>query len=160
MNETAFLTLMAEHQGIIHKICRLYRDSREDREDLFQEITFQLWKSFPSFKGNSLISTWLYRIALNTAIASYRKEKPTIDYVETLPEFVEEPQNEELILRQERLLTAMKQLSESEKAIIALYLEDLSYLQIAEILGISENNVGVKINRIKTKIQQLLAKES
>ncbi|MCP1382891.1 RNA polymerase sigma factor [Runella salmonicolor] len=160
MNETAFLTLMAEHQGIIHKICRLYRDSREDREDLFQEITFQLWKSFPSFKGNSLISTWLYRIALNTAIASYRKEKPTIDYVETLPEFAEEPQNEELILRQERLLTAMKQLSESEKAIIALYLDDLSYLQIAEILGISENNVGVKINRIKTKIQQLLIKES
>lgn len=160
MNETAFLTLMAEHQGIIHKICRLYRDSREDREDLFQEITFQLWKSFPSFKGNSLISTWLYRIALNTAIASYRREKPTIDYVETLPEFAEEPQNEDLILRQERLLTAMKQLSESEKAIIALYLDDLSYLQIAEILGISENNVGVKINRIKTKIQQLLAKKS
>ena len=160
MNETEFLTLMAEHQGIIHKICRLYRDSREDREDLFQEITFQLWKSFPSFKGNSLISTWLYRIALNTAIASYRKEKPTIDYVETLPEFAEEPQNEELILRQERLFTAMKQLSESEKAIIALYLDDLSYLQIAEILGISENNVGVKINRIKTKIQQLLAKKS
>lgn len=160
MNETAFLTLMAEHQGIIHKICRLYRDRREDREDLFQEITFQLWKSFPSFKGNSLISTWLYRIALNTAIASYRKEKPTIDYVETLPELAEESQNEELILRQERLLTAMKQLSESEKAIIALYLDDLSYLQIAEILGISENNVGVKINRIKTKIQQLLAKES
>lgn len=160
MNETAFLALMAEHQGVIHKICRLYRDSREDREDLFQEITFQLWKSFPSFKGNSLISTWLYRIALNTAIASYRKEKPTIDYVETLPEFAEEPQSEELILRQERLLTAMKQLSESEKAIIALYLDDLSYLQIAEILGISENNVGVKINRIKTKIQQLLAKES
>lgn len=160
MNETAFLTLMAEHQGIIHKICRLYRDSREDREDLFQEITFQLWKSFPSFKGNSLISTWLYRIALNTAIASYRKEKPTIDYVETLPEFAEESQNEELILRQERLLAAIKRLSESEKAIITLYLEDLSYLQIAEILGISENNVGVKINRIKTKIQQLLAKES
>ncbi len=160
MNETAFLALMAEHQGVIHKICRLYRDSREDREDLFQEITFQLWKSFPSFKGNSLISTWLYRIALNTAIASYRKEKPTIDYVETLPEFAEEPQNEELILRQERLFTAMKQLSESEKAIIALYLDDLSYLQIAEILGISENNVGVKINRIKTKIQQLLAKKS
>lgn len=160
MNETAFLTLMAEHQGVIHKICRLYRDSREDREDLFQEITFQLWKSFPSFKGTSLISTWLYRIALNTAIASYRKEKPTIDYVETLPEFAEESQNEELILRQERLFTAMKQLSESEKAIIALYLDDLSYLQIAEILGISENNVGVKINRIKTKIQQLLAKES
>ena len=158
MNEIAFLTLMAEHQGIIHKICRLYRDSREDREDLFQEITFQLWKSFPSFKGNSLISTWLYRIALNTAIASYRKEKPTIDYVEILPEFAEESQNEELILRQERLLTAMKQLSESEKAIIALYLDDLSYLQMAEILGISENNVGVKINRIKTKIQQLLAK--
>jgi RNA polymerase sigma-70 factor (ECF subfamily) len=157
MNEIAFLTLMEAHQGIIHKICRLYRDSREDREDLFQEITFQLWKSFPSFKGNSLISTWIYRIALNTAIASFRKEKPSIDYVEVLPEIVDEPQNEEITMREERLLTAMKQLNESEKAIITLYLDDLSYLQISEVLGISESNVGVKINRIKSKLQQLLS---
>jgi RNA polymerase sigma-70 factor (ECF subfamily) len=148
---------MEAHQGIIHKICRLYRDSREDREDLFQEITFQLWKSFPSFKGNSLISTWIYRIALNTAIASFRKEKPSIDYVEVLPEIVDEPQNEEITMREERLLTAMKQLNESEKAIITLYLDDLSYLQISEVLGISESNVGVKINRIKSKLQQLLS---
>ena len=126
-------------------------------EDLFQEITFQLWKSFPSFKGNSLISTWIYRIALNTAIASFRKEKPSIDYVEVLPEIVDEPQNEEITMREERLLTAMKQLNESEKAIITLYLDDLSYLQISEVLGISESNVGVKINRIKSKLQQLLS---
>jgi len=75
MDEHPFLVLIQEHQGIIHKICRLYRDSKEDREDLFQEITYQLWKSFPSFKGEAKVSTWMYRIALNTAIASFRKKK-------------------------------------------------------------------------------------
>ncbi|WP_449437805.1 RNA polymerase sigma factor [Pedobacter steynii] len=73
MREQSFVKLIHEHQGIIHKICRLYRDSKEDREDLFQEIAYQLWKSFDSYKGEAKISTWMYRIALNTAIASFRK---------------------------------------------------------------------------------------
>lgn len=86
MDEARFVTLIKEHQKIIHKICHLYRDNPEDKEDLFQEITFQLWKAFPSFKNQAKISTWIYRIALNTAIATFRKNKPAIEYVADLPD--------------------------------------------------------------------------
>ncbi len=157
MDETQFLALIKEHQGIIHKICRLYRDIREDREDLFQEITFQLWKSHQTFKNDAKVSTWIYRIALNTAIATFRKKKQPIEYHPVLPDLAEEQPDEAFALRQERLFTALKQLNDGEKAIITLYLEDLSYQQIADIIGISENYVGVKLNRIKTKIQNLLS---
>ncbi|RYE13407.1 MAG: sigma-70 family RNA polymerase sigma factor, partial [Sphingobacteriales bacterium] len=84
MDETQFLTLINTNQGIIHKICRLYRDSPEDRQDLFQEITFQLWKGIPAFRGEAKPSTWIYRIALNTAIATFRKNKPGIQYDDVL----------------------------------------------------------------------------
>ncbi|PPL02265.1 RNA polymerase sigma factor [Parapedobacter indicus] len=156
MDETQFLTCIEEYQGIIHKICRLYRDTREDREDLFQEITFQLWKSLPAFKNEAKISTWIYRIALNTAIATFRKKKHAIEYRPVLPDLPEEQPSEELALRQERLFAALKQLDDADKAIITLYFEELSYQQIAAITGISENYVGVKLNRIKIKIQKLL----
>jgi len=158
MNEAEFLAVIKEHQGIIHKICRLYRDSKEDREDLFQEIIFQLWKSLPGFRGDAKISTWIYRIALNAAIALFRKNKPEIAYSPVLPDVPEEQQSEEFGLRQERLFGVLKLLDDGEKAIITLYLEDLSYQQIAEITGINENYVGVKLNRIKNKIQKLLTK--
>lgn len=158
MEEIQFLALIAENQAIIHKVCRLYRDSREDREDLFQEITYQLWRALPSFKGEAKVSTWLYRVALNTAIASFRKKKPDVSYSTSLPDLPEETQSEELEIRQERLFAALKQLDDSEKAIVTLYLEELSYQQIAEITGINENYVGVKLNRIKNKIQKLLIK--
>lgn len=154
--EAAFLSLINEHSGIIYKISRLYRDSTEDREDLFQEIVFQLWKSYPSFKGNASTGTWLYRIALNTAISHFRKKKPDIRYTDTLPDVAEGLPSEEIALRQERFFAAMKQCDDSEKTIIALYLEGLSYQKIAGIIGTSENNVGVKLNRIKSKIQKLI----
>ncbi|RCH53789.1 RNA polymerase subunit sigma-70 [Mucilaginibacter hurinus] len=158
MNEAQFLTLIKEHQGIIHKICRLYRDSEEDREDLFQEITFQLWNSRISFKGDAKVSTWMYRITLNTAIAAYRKRKPEVQFREVLPDMAEEQPDEELALRQDKLFAALKTLDDSEKAVITLYLDDCSYKQIAEITGITENNVGVRLNRIKSKLQKLLIK--
>lgn len=158
MNETLFLNLILEHQAIIQKICRLYRDSLEDREDLFQEIIYQLWRAIPSFNGKAKVSTWLYRVALNTAIASFRKKSPKVSYVDTLPDLPEATQSEELAIRQERLFAALKQLDDSEKAIVALYLDDLSYQQIAEITGINENYVGVRLNRIKNKLQKLLTK--
>jgi RNA polymerase sigma factor (sigma-70 family) len=151
-----FLNMIGENQGIIHKICRMYRDTAEDREDLFQEITYQLWKSFPAFKGEAKASTWMYRIALNTAIAALRKKRPALEYAEVLPDFAEQIQNDEQEFRQERLFAVLRQLDHGEKAIITLYLEDQSYRQIAEITGITENNVGVKLSRIKNKIQKLL----
>jgi RNA polymerase sigma factor (sigma-70 family) len=145
MNEIQFLALIKEHQGIIYKICRLYRESKEDREDLFQEIIFQLWKSLPGFKGDAKISTWIYRIALNTAIAVFRKNKVRIEYTSVLPDMHEEHQSEELALRQEHLFVVLKQLDDSEKAIITLYLEDLNYQQIAEIIGINENMLALSL---------------
>lgn len=156
MDEKHFLKLVSEHQGIIHKICRLYRDTAADREDLFQEIVFQLWRGVNTFRGDAKPSTWIYRVALNTAIATFRKRKPDIEYTLQLPDVLQEDESEELALRRERLFIAIKQLNDGEKAIVALYLDDMDHRQIAEITGITENNVAVKLNRIKTKIQKLL----
>lgn len=151
MNETEFLALIAQHQGIIAKICRLYRDGKEDREDLFQEIVYQLWKSVPGYSGRAGFSTWLYRVALTTAIAAYRKKQPRIVYTATLPEHAASAENAD----QEQLLQALKRLNDGEKALITLYLEDLSYREIAAITGITESNVGVKLNRIKQKLAKI-----
>ena len=157
MLEAEFLTLIDQHQGIIHKICRLYRDSKEDREDLFQEIVFQLWKSAPTYEGKAKFSSWMYRIALSTAIAVYRKKKPDIRYLPALPD--EQDQQIQPDDQREQFFQALKKLNDADKALITLYLEDLSYQEIAEIIGISESNVGVRLNRKKTKIQQLLKNE-
>jgi RNA polymerase sigma factor (sigma-70 family) len=143
---------------MVHKICYLYRDSKEDREDLFQEITFQLWKAWPQFKSEAKVTTWMYRVALNTAIAVFRKKRPKLEYPDVLPDLPDEELNEEAAYRQTQLFAALKQLDATEKAIITLYFEEMSYRQIAEVLGISENNVGVKINRIKNKIQKFIIK--
>jgi RNA polymerase sigma factor (sigma-70 family) len=152
--EAEFLHIISLHQGIIHKVCRLYRDSPEDREDLFQEIVYQLWRAFPAFEGRAKVSSWMYRIALNTALASFRKHTPDITYPVALPEQVLDlPEGS---IQQEQLLAALKQLNDSEKAIIALYLDDMTYQEIAAIIGIDENYVGVKLNRIKTKLKNML----
>ena len=154
MDEVQFLEKMKEHQGIIHKICRLYRESKEDREDLFHEILFQLWKSVSTFDNRSKFSTWMYRVALSTAIADYRKKKPAIQYHAELPEREEEQGLDDE--QRDLLLQAIKSLNDADKALILLYLEDFSYKEIADIAGITENNVGVKLSRIKGKIQQLI----
>ncbi len=154
MDEKKFLQLIDQHQGIIHKMCRLYQNSKEDQEDLFQEIVFQLWKSVSTFSGKAKFSSWMYRVALNTAIGSFRKNKPNIIIASALPDKPEVHQESEE--QREQLFVALKKLNDADKALIALYLEDLSYEEISEITGITENNVGVKLNRIKNKIQQLL----
>lgn len=156
MNEKEFLRMIQVNQGIIHKICRIYRDCPEDREDLFQEVIFQLWRSYPSFSGSSKSSTWLYRVALNTAMASFRKNKPNVISSDDLPDVQFEDIDHEDNEKQEALLRGVRKLSEPDRALIALYLDELSYQQIASILGISESNVGVKLNRIKTRLHKLV----
>ena len=154
--ENAFLQSINDHQKIIYKICRIYRDSKEDQEDLFQEIVYQLWKSYPSFKSESKISSWIYRIGLNTAMAAYRKVRPSIDYVEEFPERIH-PYNESREPEAgERLYWILRHLNDPEKALVSLYLEDFSYQEIAEIIGISEINVGVRLNRIKNKLKEII----
>lgn len=156
MSEIGFLQLLSQNQGIIGKVCSIYCNQREDYEDLFQEITYHAWKGYPSFRGDAKFSTWLYRIALNTAISSFRKKRPKLDLVPVLPD-TNTHQPAEQKEQQQQLLWAIKLLNEGERAIIALYLDEISYQEIAEIIGISENNVGVKINRIKTKLHKILS---
>lgn len=153
--EQQFISLLNEHQKIVHKVCNLYMDSIADREDLFQEITLQAWKAYGNFKGNSKFSTWLYRVALNTAITFFRKEKrkPQIFSSDMLPEL--EPEAYNPVEEQVRAMyKAIGELSKIDKAVVMLYLEDYSYIDIGEMLGISANNVAVKMNRIKTKLKE------
>ena len=154
--EKEFVEVIHDYQKIIYKICRVYRDSREDQEDLFQEIVYQLWKSYPSFKRESKVSSWIYRVALNTAIAIYRKSKLFIDYYQEFPEHMHPSDEKSISENEERLFWALRKLNDSEKAVISLYLEDFNYQEIAEITGLSESNVGVRLNRIKNKLKEIL----
>jgi len=157
MEENQFLALISANQGIIYKICQLYRDTNADREDLFQEIVFQLWRSIDSFRGDAKPSTFIYRIALNTAITAFNKEKRTIvDYTDQLPEMELEPEQTTLDQRKESLFAAIRKLEEADRALIALWLDELSYREIGELIGISENNVAVRISRIKNRIKTTL----
>lgn len=157
--EKEFLAIITENQGIIHKVCSIYCNSEEDRRDLFQEILVQLWKSFPSFRSESKFSTWMYRVALNTAITSFKKDKRQPDKSGIpfenlhLPEELYDTGAEEQI----RMLNqAVSQLTGIEKSIILLFLEDKKYEEIAEITGITQNYVRVKMNRIKKKLKLLM----
>jgi RNA polymerase sigma factor (sigma-70 family) len=154
--EKEFLKTVHDHQKIIYKVCRMYRNSREDQEDLFQEIVYQLWKAFPSFKRESKVSTWLYKIALNTSMAIYRKSNLSFEYYEDLPEHIH-PSDEVIVSdNEERLFSALQKLNDSEKAVISLFLEDFNYQEIAEITGLSESNVGVRLNRVKNKLKTII----
>jgi len=152
--EKEFTELLFKNQGIVHKICNLYFNNRVEKEDYQQELIIQLWKAFPCFENKSKFSTWMYRVCLNAAIDLIRKEK-------TQPQFVKlEARIEETIVdnqsvissNQEKLYWVISRLSDIDKAIITLYLEEFSYKEIAEIIGISEGNTGAKINRIKLVI--------
>jgi len=160
--EKEFLKIIRENQGIIHKVCSVYCNDEEDRNDLFQEILAQLWKSFPSFRNESKISTWMYRVALNTAITSYRKSKKqqgfarlTVANLQIAEEMQSQDISEDIML----LRKAVDRLTGIEKPIILLFLEDKSYEEIAEITGITQNYVRVKMNRIKKKLRLLMTSE-
>ncbi|HRI21561.1 MAG TPA: sigma-70 family RNA polymerase sigma factor [Panacibacter sp.] len=148
-----FIELLNTHQNIIHKVCSLYMNNITEREDLFQEITLQAWNAFKSFRGEAKFSTWLYRVALNTAISFYRKEKnkPGFKTVEGLPEYIEE--KDEIEEQMQAMYKAIGSLSKIDKALVMLYLEDYGYDEIGSMLGITANNVAVKMNRIKTKLK-------
>ena len=153
-----FLQLVENNQGIIHKVCSLYTFSREDHQDLYQEIIIQLWRSFGTFRGEAKFSTWLYRIALNTAISDLRKQQRRVKlfYPEEVPyevSFTTMDSEKENQLKE--LYKAIAHLGEIEKAIVMLYLEDKSYEEMEDILGINQNNLRVKMNRVKEKLRKL-----
>jgi len=156
--QQAFIRLVNEHRGMLYKVCRLYCFTEPDRQDLFQEIVIQLWRSYASFRGEAKFSTWLYRIALNTAISGLRKQQRLISPTDPgqLPTELQDIQYPAEKEEQLQLLyAAIEQLSEVEKALTMLYLDDKSYLEMEEILGISQNNLRVKMNRIKEKLRKI-----
>lgn len=155
-----FIKGISENIGIIHKVCNIYCNNPEEKKDMMQEITLQLWKSFPNFKEKAKFSTWMYRIALNTAITNIRKSK-TSPILEALSE-----KQYEIIEREDvpsldedinKLYKAIARLNEIEKAIILLYLEKKTYSDIGLITGLSEKNISVKIVRIKDKLKKMLS---
>ncbi|MAB47667.1 MAG: RNA polymerase subunit sigma-70 [Flavobacteriaceae bacterium] len=155
-----FIQQIKENEGIIYKVARLYTNTTEDQKDVYQEIVYQLWKSYPSFKADSKISTWMYRVALNTAISNLKKEKRKgtrvsmdnfllnkIDQVDTVME-------ERITL----LYAHIKKLSVVERGIILLHLEGKSYDEIAAITGFTTTNVGTRLARIKNKLKSQIKK--
>jgi RNA polymerase sigma-70 factor, ECF subfamily len=156
--EKEFIELMKNHQGILHKICNVYFLRDPYKEDYYQEILIRVWKSYPGFKNQSAFSTWLYRVALNTAIDLTRKQNlhPVHIGLSKVEYNIPDQKNNAESDNREKLYMAINHLSDVEKAIILLYLEDYSYKEISEIIGISESNTGVKINRIKTQLIKLL----
>jgi RNA polymerase sigma-70 factor, ECF subfamily len=160
--EKEFLEIIQKNQGIVHKVCNIYCDTRDDRNDLFQEIVVQLWRSYPSFRRESKVSTWMYRVALNTAITSFKKSKRRPDQNRLTYEnfqIEDEGYDVETEERIKSLHKAVTHLTGVEKSIILLYLENKKYEEIAEITGITQNYVRVKMNRIKKKLKKLMDTE-
>ena len=155
--ENEFVDLVTHNQALIYKVCHLYADSITDVEDLFQEIVANLWQAYPRFDGRAKVTTWMYRVALNTAITQLRqhKKQPSLQTLDSrLPA--------QMHLHDEhsrQLYLAIKQLNRVEKALITLYLDGYNYSEIADTIGITENNVGVRLNRIKSKLRQFVTQE-
>lgn len=159
LSESAFLEQVRQNQGIIYKLVGLYANDSEEKKDLYQEVLLQAWRSWPSFKQESKFSTWLYRICLNTIFTQKRK-KHTIDYKESL-EAISPSINNGSIQNEDagRLRLAIRQLTETDRAIISMNLDGYDNAEIAEMIGISNNHVSVKLHRIKQLLGNLLTNE-
>jgi RNA polymerase sigma-70 factor (ECF subfamily) len=153
-----FLEILSNYQGILHKVNLIYFRNRSDREDNFQEIIYQLWKSYPELRNKDSIGSWIYAVSINTSISRLKK-KSHIEFLEKLPESMDTIDIDEEISRDNNfrlLMQAISNLNETDKSIMLLYLEEKSYDEIAEILGISKSNVGVRINRAKELLKKTL----
>ena len=156
-----FIRIITKHEGVIYKVARVYSDGEEEPKDLYQEIVFQLWKSFDSFRGESSLNTWIYRVALNTAITLLNRKKRRPASVEldfshlTLAE-ASDPVLEERI---QLLYDTIKTLNPIEKGIILLYLEGKSYDEMAGITGFTATNIGTRLGRIRKKLKSHMIKQ-
>lgn len=159
--EQDFLGVIREYERVIYKVCYLYTTPTVQLDDLYQDVIINIWRAFPKFRGECKISTWIYRIALNTCISFIRKEKNTPELItltheadHTIAE--SDPLNEML----KQLYHMINQLGQLDKSIILLYLEEKNYEEIAEITGLSTTNVGTKISRIKDKLKKMKREEN
>jgi len=159
----AFIQTIKDNEGIIYKITRIYAKDTEDQKDLYQEIVYQLWKSFDSFKGQSKLSTWMYRVALNTSIAHLNQQKKKGHSVSIDLELLNRSDplsntGSDWDDRMHILYTHINQLNVIEKGLILLFLEGKSYEEIAIITGFTTTNVGTRLGRIKQKIKTNIIK--
>lgn len=155
--ESIFKQWLNEHLGLILRVVRACGNTAEDQDDLFQEICLQLWLSVPRFEGKAKVSTWIYRVALNTALVWNRGEKRRRKHTNllmTFPAAQNRPGNPDEII--ERLYEAIRKLPKIDASVVLMHLDGLPYSEMAEILGISENNVGVKLNRAKKQLALIL----
>ncbi len=157
-----YVAIINDHKKIIYKICNSYCRNTEDRKDLEQEILIQLWKSLDRFNGDSKVSTWIYRVALNVAISFYRKDCKRVNGDVDIDERIlrmEDPEGENELMDQNLILLHhfINQLKELDKALMIMYLDDHSYEEIAAVLGITKTNVATKINRIKLRLRKQFA---
>ena len=155
-----FLEVLLNYQGILHKVSLVYFKNKSDREDNIQEIIYQLWKSFPTIKNHNSVGSWIYAVSINISLSRIKKES-RIEYREKVPELAEKSDILDKITVNESLqilLNAIYNLNEIDKSIMLLYLEEKSYDEIAEIIGISKSNVGVRISRAKELLKQNLKK--
>lgn len=158
--EAAFTELIREHQGLLFKVTSIYTDSKQDQEDLFQEVVYQLWKYFDSFRNESKITTWMYRVAMNTAITHLKRKKKRPDVVPIATAVLKETEaTDERYEERIRLLYAhLQELNALDKGLILLLLDGKSYKEIAEITGLGDSNVGTRISRIKKKLKTNMTK--
>lgn len=150
-----FLEILSNYQGIIHKICLVYFRTETDRQDNFQEVVYQLWRSFPKLEDKRKIGSWMYNIAINTSISKIRTDSHFIAQ-ESFPDSQQGLDPHKGMDKKEDmeiLLEAIHRLNDLDKSLMLLYLEERSYEEIAEILGISKSNVGTRINRAKNELK-------
>ena len=153
--EEAFIQIIQENEGAIIKISSIYTHTKADQQDLYQEIIYQLWKSYGSFRHEAKVSTWLYRVGMNTAITRLKKEKGKGNRVPISQAILNytEQSNAELEERVSLLYKQINRLNDLEKGLILLFLEDKTYEEMAEITGLTVSNVGTKLSRIKKKLK-------
>jgi RNA polymerase sigma factor (sigma-70 family) len=156
--EQEFLNRIESHKGILYKVSKMYMDNSDDQQDLFQEIICQLWKSYDSFRNESQFSTWMYRVAVNTAIVFLKKEKRKVDKYEIVSENIKDDEGDSHIKESQldHFYKAVQKLEKIDKAIIFYQLEGFSHKEIGENLGISEGNARVKLNRAKEKLKEII----
>ena len=157
-----FLSVIEQNKGIIYKIANSFKKDEEDKKDLVQEIILQLWRSFASYDARGKFSTWMYRVSLNVAIASYRKEKKKNELITPISEsIIALDDNDDPTETQDNinmLQQFISELKELDRALMLLYLEEKTGKEIAEILGLSETNIRTKTNRIKEQLKQRFSK--
>ncbi|NDW18481.1 sigma-70 family RNA polymerase sigma factor [Dysgonomonas sp. 216] len=150
--ENNFVEMIRKNEGIIYKVTSFYANEEQPINDLYQEVVLNLWKAYPSFRGDSKLSTWIYRIALNTCVTFFRRSKSRPSYVDLVIDIPESPDNNDDIKELYRLIN---KLGKIERALVLLYLDDKTYKEIAEITGLTVTNVATKLSRIKDKLKQM-----